>query len=70
MQESKIYGPSEKLTERARRLRDYYFLDDKRPFQNDVVAFTTGIPNDFIEHLLVLAAAYSPEFAGMFGSVA
>lgn len=69
MQKAKVYGPSENLPERIKRARDYYFLDDKRPHQNVCVAFTTGMPTDFIEHFLVLHAAYSPEFAGMFGGV-
>jgi len=50
--ETKIWQPSEALPPRVKRQRDYYFLDEKRPFQNDLICFTTGIPNDYIETMI------------------
>ena len=48
MAERKLWEVSEKLSPRIRRLRDYYFKDEEREFQNSVMSFTTGIPNDVV----------------------
>ena len=48
MAEQKLWEASEMLSPRVRRLRDYYFLDEQREFQNTVMSFTTGIPNDVV----------------------
>jgi hypothetical protein len=48
MAEPKLWEVSEKLSPRIRRLRDYYFMDEEREFQNNVMSFTTGIPNDVV----------------------
>lgn len=52
---AEVLQPSEDLPPRIKRQRDYYFLDEKREFQNELIAFTTGIPNDFIEPGLQMA---------------
>ena len=44
----KLWEVSETLSARIRRLRDYYFLDEEREFQNGVMSFTTGTPNDVV----------------------
>jgi len=44
----KLWEVSETLSPRIRRLRDYYFRDDEREFQNSVMSFTTGIPDDVV----------------------
>ncbi len=49
-----LWSPSEKLSLRIKRQRAYYFLDEKRPHQNDLVSFTTGLTNDHIETMLTL----------------
>ncbi|MEM1658173.1 MAG: pyruvate formate lyase family protein [Candidatus Jordarchaeales archaeon] len=41
----KIWSPSEKLSERVRKLRDEYFSFERRP-TNEVIAYTTGTPWD------------------------
>ena len=52
MAEQKLWEASETLSPRIRRLRDYYFLDEQREFQNNVMSFTTGIPNDVVYQIL------------------
>ncbi len=52
MAEPKLWEVSEKLSPRIRRLRDYYFMDEEREFQNNVMSFTTGIPNDVVYQTL------------------
>ena len=52
MAERKLWEVSEKLSPRIRRLRDYYFMDEEREFQNNVMSFTTGIPNDVVYQTL------------------
>jgi len=52
MAEQKLWEASEMLSPRIRRLRDYYFMDDEREFQNNVMSFTTGIPNDVVYQIL------------------
>jgi len=44
----KLWEVSEKLSPRVGRLRDYYFRDEEREFQNSVMSFTTGIPDDVV----------------------
>ena len=43
-----VMGPSENLSPRIKRQRAYYFADEKRPHQNDIVCYTTGIEEDII----------------------
>jgi len=52
MVEQKLWEASEMLSPRVRRLRGYYFLDEQREFQNNVMSFTTGIPNDVVYQIL------------------
>ncbi len=52
MAEQKLWEASEMLSPRVRRLRDYYFMDEQREFQNNVMSFTTGIPNDVVYQVL------------------
>ena len=52
MAEQKLWEASEMLSPRIKRLRDYYFMDDEREFQNNVMSFTTGIPNDVVYQIL------------------
>ena len=52
MAEQKLREASEMLSPRIRRLRDYYFLDEQREFQNNVMSFTTGVPNDVVYQIL------------------
>lgn len=52
MAEQKLWEVSEMLSPRIRRLRDYYFMDEEREFQNNVMSFTTGIPNDVVYQIL------------------
>ena len=47
--ETEIWSPSENLTERIKKQRAYYWLDEKRPHNNNLITFTTGVPNDLIE---------------------
>ncbi|MCJ7522551.1 MAG: hypothetical protein MUP21_10105 [Dehalococcoidia bacterium] len=48
----KIWEVSKMLSPRIRRLRDYYFMDDEREFQNNVMSFTTGLPNDVVYQII------------------
>lgn len=43
-----VWGPSEGLSERAKRLRDEYFSFDTRAFRNEVLPFSTGTPWDTV----------------------
>jgi len=52
MAEQKLWEASEMLSPRIRRLRDYYFMDEQREFQNNVMSFTTGISNDVVYQIL------------------
>lgn len=52
MAEQKLWEASDMLSPRIRRLREYYFLDEERKFQNNVMSFTTGIPNDVVYQIL------------------
>ena len=52
MAEQKLWEASKTLSPRIIRLRDYYFLDEEREFQNNVMSFTTGIPNDVVYQIL------------------
>ncbi|MGB2855425.1 MAG: pyruvate formate lyase family protein, partial [Dehalococcoidia bacterium] len=52
MAERKLWEVSKTLSPRIRRLRDYYFMDEEREFQNNVMSFTTGIPNDVVYQIL------------------
>jgi formate C-acetyltransferase len=52
MAEQKLWEASEMLSPRIRHLRDYYFLDEQREFQNNVMSFTTGVPNDVVYQIL------------------
>nr|MDO8098440.1 pyruvate formate lyase family protein [Candidatus Njordarchaeota archaeon] len=62
-----LWSPSEKLSPRIKRQRAYYFLDEKRPFQNDIRCYTTGIPNDHIETPFTLAEGLMGYLAGITG---
>ena len=48
----KIWEVSKMLSPRIRRLRDYYFMDDEREFQNNVISLTTGMPNDVVYQII------------------
>ena len=50
--EQKLWEVSDMLSPRIRRLREYYFRDEEREFQNNVMSFTTGIPNDVVYQIL------------------
>ena len=52
MAEQKLWEASKTLSPRIIRLRDYYFLDEEREFQNNVMSFTTGVPNDVVYQIL------------------
>ena len=52
MAEQKLWEASEMLSPRIRRLRDCYFMDEEREFQNNVMSFTTGIANDVVYQIL------------------
>ena len=43
-----IWNVSENLSGRVKRLRDEYFSFDDREFRNEVIAFTTGDPDDIL----------------------
>ena len=62
-----LWSPSEKLSPRIKRQRAYYFADENRPFQNDLVCFTTGIPNDYIETMLSLTEGMMGPMVGIMG---
>jgi len=48
MGETKIWGPSTKLSPRIKRLRDEYFDWENREFRNEVLPYTTGAPHDIV----------------------
>jgi len=48
MEETKIWGPSTRLSERVKRLRDEYFDWGGRSFRNEVLPYTTGTPYDIV----------------------
>ena len=52
MVEQRLWEASETLPPRVKLLRDYYFMDERREFQNDVMSFTTGVPNDVVYQIL------------------
>jgi len=52
MVEQRLWEASDTLSPRIRHLRDYYFMDEQREFQNNVMSFTTGIPNDVVYQIL------------------
>lgn len=52
MAEQKLWEASAMLSPRIRRLRDCYFMDEEREFQNNVMSFTTGIANDVVYQIL------------------
>ncbi len=52
MAEQKMWEASEMLSPRIKHLRDYYFMDERREFQNNVMSFTTGVPNDVVYQIL------------------
>jgi formate C-acetyltransferase len=49
LEKTEIWKPSENMTERIKRQREYYWLDEKRPHNNNMMTFTTGLPDDLIE---------------------
>ena len=48
MEETKIWGPSARLSPRIKRLRDEYFDWENRAFRNEVLSYTTGTPYDVV----------------------